>query len=125
MRSFVTVLHYSTADIPKLGSLPADEPAAAPSATAETNASLPAEKKNRTFRDELLPELLRFVHGRKAGIDTLVEEFWTLHKDVAKSQIKGKIKLIASREGSLEGHGSSRWMVKSDAKESLMDEEVP
>lgn len=129
LRSFVAVIH-AWVPRPELGgslvTVPETAVAVAPSDTSGVEDKAPvtvtesgaesSEKKSKVkpFKEELLPELMRAVHGRRCGIDVLVDEFCAAHEDLPKAQIKRQIQVIASRERSEEGFGSVRWRVKKE-----------
>ena len=62
---------------------------------------------------------MQFIHGKKEGIDKLVEGFKELFPNFAKSQIKKKILEISDKSKHPDGYGSSRFMVKRDLFDKL------
>lgn len=70
----------------------------------------------RSVTDEQVADLIQFIHGKKDGIDKLVDSWQQRHPTTSKRQIKTKILEIASKDKSVEGHGSARWVVKSHFK---------
>lgn len=54
-----------------------------------------------------------FIHGKKCGIDKLVEALKVDFPDLPKSFISRNIKDLAAKEKGADGIGSSRWVVNS------------
>jgi hypothetical protein len=63
--------------------------------------------------------LATFVHGKKWGVDKLVESLKTEFTDVSKALILRTIKETASKEKGVEGIGSFRWIVKPAVRTEL------
>jgi hypothetical protein len=61
--------------------------------------------------------LAKHVHGSKEGVDKLVLSFHAENPNVPKAQIKRRIAEIAEKERHPDGHGSLRFVVKSEMKE--------
>eukprot|EP01041_Mallomonas_annulata_P001737 gene1737-3356_t len=115
--SYKVVLHTPHNLFPELGKEECVEPPA--TETVEVAPVSPVdevERKQKTtgFREDLLVDLIHLVHGKKSGIDKLVEAFQYQHTDVPKAQIKRKIQSIAQRQKAEEGNGSFRWIVNNE-----------
>jgi hypothetical protein len=76
-------------------------------------------KAPRGFDETKLPELARYVHGKKEGIDKLVLGFHALHPMIPKLQIQKRIKDITDKTKHADGYGTSRFMVKAEMLEKL------
>jgi hypothetical protein len=80
---------------------------------AETKAAF------KGFDEAKLPELAKFVHGKKDGIDKLVLAFHALYPAFSKLQIQKRIKEIADKAKHVDGYGTARFMVKPEILEKL------
>jgi hypothetical protein len=62
--------------------------------------------------------LIRFLHGKKDGMDKLVVAFFTEHPVVAntisKNYLRNKISEIADKQKHTDGYGTLRWIVKPE-----------
>ena len=66
----------------------------------------------------LVVELIRFIHGKKDGSDKLTVSFQELHPTLSKAQIHKQIRELATKtKDVVTGHGSLRWVVRSDVLE--------
>jgi hypothetical protein len=88
-------------------------------ATASTDATTDAKAAHKHFDEAVMPELAKFVHGKKDGIDKLVLAFHALHPAFSKLQIQKRIKDLADKARHADGHGTSRFMVKPEMLEKL------
>jgi hypothetical protein len=88
-------------------------------ATASTDAATDAKAAHKHFDEAVMPELAKFVHGKKDGIDKLVLAFHALHPTFSKLQIQKRIKDLSDKTRHADGHGSSRFMVKPEMLEKL------
>jgi hypothetical protein len=75
------------------------------------------------FDEELLPELIRLIHGKKDGIEKLQHLFQENHLNISKSQIKKRIFEVAEKKDKNAG-GSGKWLVK-DEFISLYGPDIP
>ena len=73
----------------------------------------------KCFDEAKMPELARFVHGKKEGIDKLVLAFHALYPKFSKLQIQKRIKEITNKAKHSEGYGTSRFLVKPEILEKL------
>jgi len=69
--------------------------------------------------ETLLPALVKLVHGRREGIEKLVTDFIADHPTEIKAKVERKLREIADKTKSDEGHGNARWVVKQSVIESL------
>lgn len=69
--------------------------------------------------ETLLPALVKLVHGRRDGIEKLVADFIADHPTEIKAKVERKLREIANKTKSDEGHGNARWVVKQSVIESL------
>jgi hypothetical protein len=88
-------------------------------ATASTDVATDAKAAHKHFDEAVMPELAKFVHGKKDGIDKLVLAFHALHPTFSKLQIQKRIKDLADKARHADGHGTSRFMVKPEMLEKL------
>jgi len=77
----------------------------------------------KCFDDAHLAELITFIHGKKDGVDKLVNAFQAEHPKLAKTHVKKRIGEIAEKERHADGHGTQRWIVKKEfvAKAQMSD----
>ena len=67
----------------------------------------------------LLPDLVKFVYGKKDGLEKLVTGFHERHPLEIKANINRRIRQIAEKQKHTDGHGQARWVVKADIVEQL------
>lgn len=84
----------------------------------DNNIQVIKEKKDKVvyikgFDEELLPELIRFIHGKKDGIEKLQNLFQENHLNISKAQIKKRILEIAEKKDKNAG-GCGKWLVKDE-----------
>ncbi len=92
------------------------DPAATGAVDSENAAAASAAAKTpkATIDDAVLAQLVEHIHGKKDGVDKLVESFHALNPTLVKAQLKKRILDIAERRQHSDGYGSKRWMVKED-----------
>ena len=77
-------------------------------------ASSGSKTPKATIDDAVLAQLVEHIHGKKDGVDKLVESFHALNPTLVKAQLKKRILDIAERRQHSDGYGSKRWMVKEE-----------
>jgi hypothetical protein len=62
-----------------------------------------------------MKELIECIHGKKDGIDKLIQSFQhPNHLHISKVQIKKRMLEIAEKSKHVDGHGTARWVVKKE-----------
>jgi hypothetical protein len=61
-----------------------------------------------------IADLIRLIHGKKEGVDKLINTFHESNPLVAKAQIKKRISEISEKTKHSDGYGSARFIVKQE-----------
>jgi hypothetical protein len=115
--SSYTAICYAHFPVPTMGAFEVKKSAAQGGAGAAGESA--EAKAPRGFDESKLPELAKYVHGKKEGIDKLVLGFHALHPTIPKLQIQKRIKEITDKTKHADGYGTSRFVVKAEMLEKL------
>jgi hypothetical protein len=118
LRNYPVYFHSTKLQFPNLGAEEKIEPISPDGIDPlPTNSTDDADKKIKSvmFKDNWVPELVQHIHGQKISIDKLTEEFWAVHPETSKAQIKKKIQSIAQWQRPTDSNGNHRWMVNADS----------
>lgn len=78
-----------------------------------------AAKLKEGFDKDSLSSLVKHIHGKKDGIDKLVNSFHETYSNIPKAQIAKRMKEISDKQKHKDGYGTARWIVKQEFSEGV------